>query len=442
MYKKVLAVLLCATFSFNSLAQASYVDKQIKSNKRAQEHSSIKKFSKAYSTNFFTAEIQNDNIKDPGLIKFNIDTHNTPTKEQLRIKNENDLKSYDKTANYIKQAAVKEDKKTKRQKTESLENEIDKYSADLYIRLYTIADRLIRANNLDYVNWKLVIYDNTTDLNAFATQANIIGVHASVFENFSNNPHAIAFILSHEFAHHVLGHTTERLIIGGTKKVRTTATLVTLATFGLAFIPITVAEKHFNWNQEFAADALGAEFLIRANYNYEKGMRAVAFMNALPNAFNSSFTHPKISDREDNLQTAQRYFMNDWKKEGVYNVYESTPLECDISSDMASIVLVSNNTNGSFYELETPEQILKRFAYIDYKRGNMNNAIKYFQQWAKITNDYIPHLYTSYAYEYLYKISGNKSNLKSARKSASIAHSLQPDSKEVFAQLTALNSGL
>ena len=119
-------------------------------------------------------------LKDPQLIKV---MHTNPVDSKLyKQKISNEQKQY------------AENKK-----------EID---ADYY-NLYKILEKLIRANNLYYQSWRLMLKPETEDINASAGIANLITIYSSLYDSLYDNENALAFILAHELGHFVLGHHQE-----------------------------------------------------------------------------------------------------------------------------------------------------------------------------------------------------------------------------------------
>ena len=80
-----------------------------------------------------------------------------------------------------------------------------------FYTLYRVAERLIRANKLDYVNWRICLVSAVEDFNAGTTSGNLILIHTALFDSLYNNEDALAMTIAHELAHQVLGHTQRKL---------------------------------------------------------------------------------------------------------------------------------------------------------------------------------------------------------------------------------------
>lgn len=428
MKKKVLALSLVGLLSLNSTVySASYVDKQIKASKNAQKYNSVQKHSAKYDSNFYDAKKSTIAIKDPGLIVFEADKIKKITQKQYEQKNKTDNIYY---SNLEKTFYANATKRT-------LEANRDFYT------LYRVAERLIRANKLDYVNWRICLVSAVEDFNAGTTSGNLILIHTALFDSLYNNEDALAMTIAHELAHQVLGHTQRKLDLHSSARNKLyNASLQSLAVMSGVYNYQPEQSRYISKQyreMEFEADTLGAQFVARAGFDFDKSMEVVDFMNALPQIKDSRNTHPEPKKRIENLNEVKKYFLAQWVEEGKFNIYNSKPMECKVSADLGSIILTTKNKNGSFV-METPEELLKRLAYIDYKNGNMKNAIKYFSQWAEISNSYVPHLYLSYSYEYLYNQTKKPNLLEKAQKEVKTANLIAPDDDNIKKQLLDLAS--
>lgn len=75
---------------------------------------------------------------------------------------------------------------------------------DLYA-LYRIVERIARANKLDEKSWRIVIVPEY-NLNAFATNVNLIALYDGILDQLAGDASAIACIVAHEMAHHTEKH--------------------------------------------------------------------------------------------------------------------------------------------------------------------------------------------------------------------------------------------
>ncbi|MBE7702810.1 MAG: hypothetical protein E7Z89_02035 [Cyanobacteria bacterium SIG28] len=424
--KFVSAMLICSMLSFLPACASSHIDRQIQASKKSNKYNSVKKHAAEHETNFYKEKAEDIVLKDPKLISFKTENVEKISDAKLEKKIQKD------EAYYVKNVIPHLDKNNPRY------NKIQ--GVDFY-NLYRVAERVIRSNNLDYVNWRIVLVEDTDDFNAASTEANLIAINSALYDSLYNNNDALAYVISHEIAHQVLGHSQQK--IEKRRRYATSNDIVTITTLGfgsLIYMPVShrIMAKQFR-AMEYEADTLGMEFLVRAGYKFEDAMAALNFMNSLPHTEYLTDYHPSPEKRIDNLKTVQRYFLSHWVDEGRYYFYNSKPLECKKSSDRVSIVISSSETSrDKNFTPEDTEELLKRVGYIDYKSGRMLEAIKYFTQWTEISSSYIPHLYLSYAYEYLYKQNPDKKLLKKAKEAAKMASAIAPKDENVKAQIADL----
>jgi predicted Zn-dependent protease len=75
---------------------------------------------------------------------------------------------------------------------------------DYYV-LYRVVERLARANGLDISPWRVYISPKY-DINAFATQVNLLAFYSGLLDMVHGDNDAIACVAGHEMAHHVQNH--------------------------------------------------------------------------------------------------------------------------------------------------------------------------------------------------------------------------------------------
>ena len=187
---------------------------------------------------------------------------------------------------------------------------------------------------------------------------------------------------------------------------------------------------------EYAADLEGAKFAAKAGYDLSKARETLEFMNTLDDgSMEYRNTHPNAVHRIQNYEDNRKYFpIEEWTKQGRYNIYNSQVLKCQKSSDRKSIIILrdSSKAKSVYSATESVVDVYKRYGYMAYLNGEFKNAIKYFK---KVLNedksDYAVYLYISYAYEYL----GDK---ESAKEFAQYAKTLAPGNKFVKEQIENL----
>ncbi|TVQ56015.1 MAG: peptidase M48 [Spirulina sp. DLM2.Bin59] len=78
-----------------------------------------------------------------------------------------------------------------------------------YYRIYRIIDRMARANRLDHLPWRILIAPSY-EVNAFATDTNLVAFFIGLLEQIDGDPHAMACVVGHEIAHHTQNHIAVR----------------------------------------------------------------------------------------------------------------------------------------------------------------------------------------------------------------------------------------
>lgn len=75
---------------------------------------------------------------------------------------------------------------------------------NLYVA-YRIVDRMARANGLDDTPWRVRLL-STYNINAYATEVNLIGIYAGLLDQVAGDSSALACVIGHEMAHHTRRH--------------------------------------------------------------------------------------------------------------------------------------------------------------------------------------------------------------------------------------------
>ncbi len=75
---------------------------------------------------------------------------------------------------------------------------------DFYV-IYRIVDRIARANNIDNTPWRVVVV-NEYNINAFATDVNLIALYTGILDQLAGDSSGIACVVGHEMAHHIKRH--------------------------------------------------------------------------------------------------------------------------------------------------------------------------------------------------------------------------------------------
>lgn len=407
---------------FQPIAEArDYVKLHMKEMKHAQKYGATEQYFADYSDEIKNKKEKKDNIilKDPKLIT--LGGYDEKTLQEYEKKLKNDEIEYTKVKKFLQERKVDD-------------YNSQAYSEDFY-KVYRVAEKIIRANKLDYLNWRIII---TTDKNFNANQSNLncLTFNTGLIDTFKDNDDALAFIIGHEMAHSMLGHY-ERLNEIYDKMMRAKEEKVgsLYAFYNRKFV---INSK----NAEFAADIEGAKLALKATYSLDKAKEALGVLNTLDSTVELYSTHPNGKHRIKNFEQNRIYFFEEeWAKQGKQNYIKTNVLTCEKSSDRKSIVILRGKLRNSedYYRPESPVDIYKRVAYKAYLNKDFNKAEEYFEKLTKTTpNDAIAYLYLSYIKEYEYKLSQKEKHLQKAIEYITIANELDSNNKYITEQKNLL----
>lgn len=426
--KKIL-VIAALVISQSASFASSYMDRQLREVKKNQEYSSTKIHTKDYQeTDNFVKTLDKVELKDPKLIKISNVTPIYETAYQKKLAADEEIYK-----NKIKPAISK--------KMDSVN--IEPAAIDFY-NVYRISEKLIRANKLDYVNWRITIRKAPDDFNADASAGNHININTALYDSLYNNDDALAFCIAHEMAHLLLGHTQRlaeiKTIMQNIKRGDSNDELADAITDMYFYSQVRAFSNEIK-DMEYIADAEACNLLVKAGYSPSKAMDALSFLNTLQGA-NIKYlvsTHPLIRHRINNVLETFAVVDPNWVEEGKQNIYNSKVLDCKKSSDRVSIVLyTTKDLSKKYYEPEDIETKLTRIAYMSYLRGNFREAKKYFLRLTDINKSYVPYLYLSYTEENIYKQTGKRKHLKFAIKAIEKASELNPNETNIIEQKESL----
>lgn len=432
---KRLAVLLLACVLVHSAVEArDYVKLQAKEMKHAQKYSTTKKFlneNSAVTKPDFAIPTLSIEVKDPKIL--NLYNFQKVDNKAYAEKLKKDEAEYAKNAKILGKV--------------TLTNYNAQAKGDDYYRIYRIAEKIIRANNLDYINWRIGVQRESEAVNAYSTDTNYICLFTSTLDTFKGNDDALALIIAHEMGHNLLGH-----------QVRLAKTLSRISNIqksidkskkasNAELLAYTIWQRKFlidSKNAEYAADAEGAKLITKAGYNLDNAEEVLRFFETQRVRMLDTYSdHPNPDKRIENLRQNKKTFLQDeWVELGKYNIYNSDVLKVSQSSDRKTIVIERNPQRqqaGDYYMPETPEQIYLRCAYAAYRNGQFAKSVEYFDKYFSMNsqNPYA-YLYASYAAEYLYKNTKDKKNLKIAKDYVQKANALLPHDQYINEQMDSL----
>lgn len=315
---------------------------------------------------------------------------------------------------------------------------------DVYYRIYRIAEKIIRANKLDYQTWRIGVKRESKEINAFSVNGNYIELNTSIIDSFIDNDDALAQVIGHEIAHILLGH--QRRESGTLMKLNKFARLARAGNSTAAIHYAIMKRKYLidSKNMEYAADIEGAKLAAKAGYDMSKANDVLYLFETLNNDKDFYHDHPAAGKRIENFNQNIKYFpLKAWKEWGKYNIYNTDVLKITPSSDRKSIIIsptIDRTNSSQYYHPETSEEINIRFAYTCYLNGEFEKSLSYFEQY--FTNNKTnagAYLYASYAAEELYKQSQKSSYLNKSREYINRAYELNSKNKYIQEQYNGIN---
>ena len=424
--KKIFIMSVALIVGLSCVEAKDYVKTQVKEMKHAQKYATTKNVVNNRTQNFDITSVTPANIKDPHIMKFG-DYKNIPAADYNAKLKQDEVKYKE----YEKQMA----KKHSKYYTTQADTE------DFYI-VYRVAEKLIRANKLDYMNWRICIKRNVDEPNAYSDGSNLVVLTTAMFDTFKNNEDALALVIGHEMGHALLGHHKRKTQLYG--RMQREQALAKTGNVGAAVIYAGMKRKLIidSKNMEYAADIEGAKLALHAGYSLNSGSDVLSFLTQFDLDSDYRSDHPRTDKRLESLKENSRLFPSEWKEMGKYNIYNSDVLPAALSSDRKSMVISApkNKYNpNQYYAPETMNEIYARLGYMYYKNGEFVKSLEYFGELFKIDNTNAPaYLYASYSAEYLYKSTNNAKYLTLAKEYANKALSLDSKNKYMKEQVDNL----
>jgi predicted Zn-dependent protease len=281
---------------------------------------------------------------------------------------------------------------------------------DYYV-VYRIVERLARANAIDNISWRVVV-DEKYDVNAFATDINLLAVYNGILDQLAGDPSALACVMGHEMAHHTKRHIAlsqaekEKLIVkiqteteqdvlkeAQSAKDEATGSAVggaVLQGIGNAVggigglfgnvgggllgasaenrielarkrIPEIVEQKKKELvtkiaengrTQELEADELGYKYMATAGFEPDGCLRVMEILGRTPGS-EFDTTHPAIPKRIEQLKNLiSEYPASKLAQEGKQKLTAVPPLTYDLSKDKSSLRINSRRGGSSTNSIE------------------------------------------------------------------------------------------
>ncbi|MFI3299818.1 MAG: M48 family metalloprotease [Candidatus Gastranaerophilales bacterium] len=308
--------------------------------------------------------------------------------------------------------------------------------------IYRIFESVLRANNLQSQNWRLEVKSNSNSVNATASAGNLITINSSLYDSFHNDSDVIAYVISHELSHFILGHIQKlaknnyeisKYIIKYKKAIYRGKSIYVLKYYQEKIENLYEEQR----KMEFEADTEAVLLMLRAGYEPLKAKEALSFFISMGTVYTDYSSHPPLSVRIFNIdaETATKA-RKDLDNEGKNNIYNSSVLDCVLSIDKRSLIVNRpEDYNNYVYNIQSDEERLLKKAYYFYMNNNFVLAKSAFKEALKQDKkNYIPALYLSYIYENEYLQNNKKSDLNQAMKMADKAFKLNQHDKYTIEQ--------
>jgi len=305
--------------------------------------------------------------------------------------------------------------------------------------IYLILDKILRANNLQYKNWRFGFNIDKDTINAISFNNNLILLNSSLYDSLHQNKDALAFALAHELAHFILSCNRETIENNyKIQKLENDIKKLSLQKNGEIYSKnlkklinnIYLSQKTLELN----CDSLALEFILRAGYDLNLALEIFEYIDENYVYIENKSLYPLIYERKDNLlKQFEILNVENLIKEGKNNLFKSEVLSIQKSVDKQTLVINKPfNYKEYTYIPQTDTQKLLNKGYYYYNKKDIKNAIKFFLKAQKENpNNYIAPLYLSYSYEYLGDIKLAKRYIKKAR-------SLKPRDLNIIEQYKAL----
>lgn len=301
--------------------------------------------------------------------------------------------------------------------------------------IYQIAEKIIRANNLQYKNRRISFNIDKQTINANGINNNLILINSSLYDCLHQNKDALAFAIAHELSHFILSHQKET--IENSYKIKKLEENIDKLNSQKIYDNYTKNLKNLINNiymtqreLELEADSLALELIIKAGFDYNNALEIFDYLEEDYNYYEGRNIYPLIYERKENLKYELELLnVENLIQEGINNIFSSEALSVQKSIDKETLV-INKPKNYKLYSFkpQTKAQKLINKAYFYYLNEDMENAIFYFKKASDCApNNYIAYLYLSYCYE-------KNNNIKLAKKYIKKAHSLNCKDENIMKQ--------
>lgn len=217
-------------------------------------------------------------------------------------------------------------------------------SEHLYV-LYRIVERLARANDLDDHPWRVVVVDED-EINAYATEANLVIVYFGLLDQMAGDASALACVVGHEMAHNIHQHAAIR-----TSKMNEWQEQHKDEDYSPEeYSEFEEEVAKLSQTQELEADTIGYHYAATAGFEASGCLRGLNILSRLPESLIDSSSHPAVPRRVEALE--ERMAENppeSLKKQGQRRLEASEPLTFEML-DEDRWLRINSERGGSFVE--------------------------------------------------------------------------------------------
>jgi Zn-dependent protease with chaperone function len=271
-------------------------------------------------------------------------------------------------------------------------------SGELYLKINSIFDKIVKSNPEIPQNTRLVLY-RSNDFNAFTMGDNIVFVHIGLLHDLKNEAQ-IALVISHEIAHNTLRHVEESLVESVKREtdkalekeingiLRTEYGKV--SSLNALLLPRILESREKSRSHEFEADSLGLLYLKNAQFNLPDALSMFHAMerkskNSSDSLNYSTFFHfntiPTIEtiDTEYTRESSLGTFIKDESK---LPYLATHPYERDRFYRLASILKVDTTFKNyepkeDIFQKQLRQQIGLEMIQNSWRRTNLTEVIYY-----------------------------------------------------------------
>jgi len=424
--KKLFILLIGLLLVQNSGFTRDYTKIQMKEMKHAQKYGTTQIRTQNFNSTI-NVPITNTGLRDPHILI--LGDYKIIDDTQYKTRLSEDEKQYEEYRKQLKKV--------------NLSNYNAQAKGGDYYRIYRIAEKIIRANRLDYQPWRFGVTRESDEINAYSNNGNYINLYTSLIDSLSDNDDALAITIGHEIAHILLGHQKRKMPtiirMQRMRRLMLTGNVQASVSYSILKRKLMTDSK----NMEYAADIEGAKLAAKAGYNMDKATDLLTLFETFDTKHDYYSDHPSPDKRIESFNQNVRLFpLKAWSDWGKYNICNTPVLNVSASSDRSSIIIsapVDRTNTKQYYHTETQEEMLLRFGYMSYLNSDFAKSIDYFEKYFSLNNTNAPaYLYASYAAEEEYKRTNNNNYLKKAKQFIEQAQKIDSTNKYIREQAEAL----